>query len=90
MKPFININGHCLHHLVLIPRILLTVALRVTYAAQGFIESRTVQVMEQRPCVQNAETELIVPCTILQSDAPWAAYVTRKATVSRIRGIKTK
>ena len=67
-------NGHCPHHLVLIPRILLTVALRVTYAARGFIKSRTVQVMEQRPYVNHAQTESIVPRTILQSDAPIAAH----------------
>ena len=67
-------DGHCSHHLVLIPRILLTVALRVTYAARGFIESRTVQVMEQRPYVNHAQTESIVPRTILQSDAPIAVH----------------
>jgi hypothetical protein len=69
-----NISGHCQHHLVLIPRILLTVSLRVTYAARGFIESRTVQVMEQRPYVKHAQSESIVPRTILQSDAPIAVY----------------
>jgi GTP cyclohydrolase I len=67
-------NGHCPHHLVPIPHILLTVALRVTYAAQGFIKSRTVQVMEQRPCVNDAEKDSIVPRTILQSDAPIAVH----------------
>jgi GTP cyclohydrolase I len=73
-----NISGHCPHHLVLIPCILLTVALCVAYATRGFIERRTVQVMEQRPCVKNAQTESIVPRTILQSDAPIHFYTESK------------